>query len=70
MFKTRLVEFDGSDAAHRAFKAVIGLAREHNVRLYLARIHLTGKPAKAVSRTADLVLLGAKEKALKTSVER
>ena len=54
MFKTILVAIDGSDAAHRALTMAIELASKHKARLYIAHVHLHGRPAEELERLVEI----------------
>lgn len=54
MYKTILVAIDGSGAAHHALETAIDLALKYNTRLYIAHIHLHGRPAEELERLAEI----------------
>lgn len=54
MFKTILVAIDGSGASRRALETAIDLAQDHDARLYIAHIHLRGRPTEELERLAEI----------------
>ena len=54
MFKTILVAIDGSVVAQRALKVAIELASKHHAKLYIAHVHLHGRPAEELERLAEI----------------
>lgn len=54
MFKTILVAIDGSDTAARALDAAIDLALKQGARLYIAHVHLHGRPVEELERLAEI----------------
>lgn len=54
MFKTILVAIDGSDTASRALDAAIDLAKVQKAALYIAHVHLHGRPVEELERLAEV----------------
>jgi nucleotide-binding universal stress UspA family protein len=54
MYKTILTATDGSAAAGRALEAAIDLAIKYKARLYIAHVHLHGRPVEEFERMAEI----------------